>query len=243
MTDVDPKRCGEPMNPLKGTLVLQGGEGSAVEVRMRLRCGGRESCYELAEFITKRRGVRSSRIVYEVSGDILEISVVGSPYDVLSARRAIAASYREWRKLREFKLGGSGRLALSTLMSYVGGPVMVDVLLFLLRDRGYDAEVRNNILETNAPADVVFSIAQEVSNKLEEVSKDFPKATRGLKALLVALAVIGYDAESSLDALKRMGLIEENHKLKVTAEWTSLLVKLRTVDLGGEGVEAGDKEG
>jgi putative transposase len=26
MTDVDPKRCGEPMNPLKGTPALKGGE-------------------------------------------------------------------------------------------------------------------------------------------------------------------------------------------------------------------------
>jgi hypothetical protein len=30
MTDVAPNRCGEPMNPLEGTLALQGGE----EVRL-----------------------------------------------------------------------------------------------------------------------------------------------------------------------------------------------------------------
>lgn len=213
-----------------------------MEVKIRLRCGNRELCSELAEFITKRRGVRSSRIVYEVRGDILEVSVTGSPYDVLNTKRAVIASYREWRKLKEFMSGNSKSLTLNTLMSYVGGPIMPDVLSLILRYRGYDAEIRGDVLETNAPADEVLSTAQEVSSKLKEVSKMFPKATRSLRALLVALAVLGYDIESSLDILKQMGFIEENHKLKVTAEWTSLLVKLRTVDLGGEGVEAGDKE-
>ncbi len=214
-----------------------------MEVKIRLRCGSQELCSELAEFITKRRGVRSSRIIYEVRGDILEVSVFGSPYDVLNTKRAIMASYGEWRRLKEFELGGSRRLALTTLMSHVGGPIIPDVLLLILRYRGYDAEIRSGVLETNAPADEVFNIAQDVSSKLKEVSKMFPKATRSLRALLVALAVLGYDIEGSLDTLKRMGLVEENHKLKVTAEWTSLLVKLRILDLGGEGVETGDQEG
>jgi hypothetical protein len=31
ITDVNPNRCGEPVNPLKGTLALQGGEEVSVE--------------------------------------------------------------------------------------------------------------------------------------------------------------------------------------------------------------------
>lgn len=214
-----------------------------METKLRLKCGNIIACGELAEFISGFRGVRSSQIIYEVRGGVLEVSIFGSPNEVLTSKRALMKAYEEWRKLAEFRTGKSRELDVKTLSTLVGKPVIPDVLVFALKNLGYPAELRGGTLVTHAPADMVLSLAREVSVKLEEVSRDYPKATRNVKSLLVALSLLGHDIRSSLQSLMQMGFVEENHKLRLNAEWSSLLAKLYTVHLGASENETRAKEG
>ncbi|MEM2208051.1 MAG: DUF2067 family protein [Sulfolobales archaeon] len=213
-----------------------------MEVRLRLKCGSPVACSELAEFVSKSRGVRSTQIIYEVRNGILEIDIFGSPNEVLSSKKALMKAYEEWRRIKEFESGRSSGLNVRTLSALVGKPTIPDVVVFLLKNQGYSAELRGDVLVTNASATLVLDLAREVSMKLEEVSKEFPRASRNLKALLVALSVLGYDARSLLQHLIQMGLVEENRKLKLNTEWSSLLAKLCTINSGVSESEARSKE-
>ncbi|MEM1623169.1 MAG: DUF2067 family protein [Sulfolobales archaeon] len=214
-----------------------------MEVRLKLKCGNPAACSELAEFISKSKGVRSTQTIYEVRNGILNIDIFGSPNEVLSSKKALLKAYEEWRRIKEFESGRSSGLNVRTLSALVGRPTIPDVVVFLLRNQGYSAELQGDVLVTNAPATFVLDLAREVSMKLEEVSKEFPRASRNLKALLVALSVLGYDARSLLQHLIQMGLVEENHKLKLNTEWSSLLAKIVHHKLRVSESEAGSKEG
>lgn len=214
-----------------------------MRVEIRLRCGSPDSCAELAEYVAKRRGVRAPQLSYEIRGGVLEISIAGPPSDVAASRRAVMEAYREWRSLREFKLGTSGRLDLRLLASTVGGPVMPDVLVELLRLRGYAAEVSGGELRTDADPDEVLELASSVSKAIEEVSREFPKASRNLKHLLVAARALGLDLSGVLEALRSRGLLEESERrVDLRVLWRSLLAELPSLELGAGQVEAGGEE-
>lgn len=214
-----------------------------MEAVVRLRCENPEACGELAEFISDSRGVRSPQVTYRVRGDVLEVRIVGPPSEVARTKRALMEAYRTWRSAREFRSGRSSELSLEALPLLTGKPTAPRILVQLLKTRGYSAEVRDGRLVTDAPPDLVEELAREVSEKVEAVARDYPRATRSLKALLVALSVLGYDAERVLEELKRAGLVEEDHRLRLNAEWSSLLAKMLTSGLGAGRGEAGGQEG
>ncbi len=213
------------------------------ESRVRLRCGDPVACGELAEFISSFKGARSPQITYRVRDGILEAAIVGPPSEVARAKRALMEAYRKWREIREFRSGRSSELRLEALPLLTGRPTAPRILVQLLRAQGYAAELREGVLTSNAPPDLIVELARKISEKMEGVARDYPRATHSLKALLVALSVLGYDTESVLEDLKRAGLVEEDHKLKLNAEWGSLLIKVHTSSLGVERGEAGDQEG
>jgi len=214
-----------------------------LRVELRLRCGSPESCTELAEYVVRRRGVRAPQLSYEVRGGVLEVSIAGAPSDVAASRRAVMEAYREWRSLRVFKLGLSRRLDLRLLASTVGGPLMPDVLVELLKLRGYSAEVLGSELRTDADPDAVLELAGRVSRAIAEVSKEFPKASRNLKYLLVAASALGLDPSGLLGVLRSRGLLEEGErKLDLKVLWRSLLAELLSLELGVGWVEAGGEE-
>jgi len=214
-----------------------------LRVEVRLRCGSPESCAELAEYVARRRGVRALQLSYEVRGGVLEVSIAGPPSDVEASRRAVMEAYREWRSLREFKLGVSGRLDLRLLASAVSGPVMPDVMVELLRLRGYSAAVSGDELRTDADPGEVLELASRVSRAIDEVSRGLPKASRNLKRLLVAARALGLDPSGVLEALRGRGLLEEGERrVDLKALWRSLLAELPSLELGAGGVEAGGEE-
>ncbi|MCS7099481.1 MAG: DUF2067 family protein [Sulfolobales archaeon] len=214
-----------------------------MEVRVRFRCFNQAICGELAEFISRYRGVRSSQIAYEVRGDVLEVSIFGSPNEVVNTKKAMKRAYDEWRRFVEFRSGKLGGLDVGTLSRITGRPVVPEVLVALLRSRGYSAELSGGELVTNAPPDLVVDLSSDVSLKLEEVSREYPKASRSLKYLLAALSVLGYGVEEVLQYLKQRGLVEENRRLKLLRNWCDLLAALRTVGVGASGSEDRDQEG
>ncbi|MCX8184665.1 MAG: DUF2067 family protein [Sulfolobales archaeon] len=203
-----------------------------MEVRVRLKCFNQNTCGELAEFISRHRGVKSSRIVYEVRGSVLEVSITGSPNEVVNAKKAVKRAYDEWRKFVEFKSRRLGKLDVDILSRITGKPVVPDVLIVLLKASGYSAEFSGSELVTNAPPDFIVDLSLDISMKFEELSRKYPKASRGLKHLLVSLSVLGYDVEDMLQYLKREGYVEENHRLKLVKEWSSLLATLHAIDIG-----------
>jgi hypothetical protein len=214
-----------------------------LRVELRLRCGSPEACAELAEYVVRRRGVRAPQLSYEIRGGVLEISIAGPASDVNASRGAVMEAYREWRSLREFRLGTSGRLDLRLLASTVGGPLMPDVLVELLRMRGYSAEVSGGELRTDADPGEVLELAGRVSRAIEEVSREFPKASRNLKHLLVAARALGLDPSGVLGALRSRGLVEEGERrVDLRVLWRSLLAELPSLELGVGGVEAGGEE-
>ncbi len=214
-----------------------------MEARMRLKCEDPVACGELAEFISGSRGVRPSQMTYRIRGDVLEVTISGPPSAVSRAKRALMDAYRKWREVRGFKSGRSRELRLEALPLLTGKPTALRILVPLLRAQGYEAEVREGRLVSSAPPDVVVELARRVTEEIERVSRDYPRASRSLKALLAALSALGYDAESVLEELKRAGLVEENHRLRLNAEWSSLLAKIHTSGLGAAGGEAGGQEG
>lgn len=214
-----------------------------MEVKVRLKCGSPAACGELAGFISGFKGVRSTQISYRVRGDILEVAVVGPPEQVARTKRVLMEAYRRWREIGEFRSGRSGELSLETLSLLTGRPIAPRVLELLLRVQGYAVEAREDRLVTDAPPDLVVRLAREVSEEMERVSRSYPRAARGLRILLAALSVLGHDIEEALGHLKEAGVVEENHKLKLKVEWSSLLAKLHALEPGAGGSEAGGQEG
>jgi hypothetical protein len=236
-TDLNPPVYGRPINP--HLLLVR----EVLRVELRLRCGSPEVCAELAEYVVRHRGVRVSQLSYEIRGGVLEISIAGPPSDVTASRRAVMEAYREWRSLREFRLGTSGRLDLRLLASTTGGPIMPDVLVELLRLRGYSAEVSGGELRTDANPEEVLELAGRVSRAIDEVSREFPKASRNLKHLLVATRALGLDPSRVLEVLRGRGLLEEGERrVDLRVLWRSLLAELPSLELGVGGVEAGGEE-
>jgi hypothetical protein len=161
---------------------------------------------------------------YRIDRDgTLRVEAKGSKAEV----RAALARLRG--VIREFTAIEMGRVNVYTskwITSVAGGPVSIEVLAEALRASGYNASPGKEALETDAPRDVVSSLAERVKEAYEAL--EAPLYSRALRrAVALAYALTGAPVSSIVSLAEREGYaVWRGRKLVAAEPWKETARKL-----------------
>lgn len=122
----------------------------------------------------------------------------------------------------EFKVVEAGKTSVYTLerlTSMAGGPLSLEVLAGALKILGYSALAWKRSLETNAPRDLVASLADKIREAHEALSG--PAYSRSLRrAAALAYALTGASIERIVAVAEERGLVaRRGEKLVTRGPW------------------------
>jgi hypothetical protein len=190
---------------------------------------------ELEKFLEKLSDAIKSYggVVRIVDNNSLRVEIYGDGSMIRDSWIRIRNLLREYRSVEVGK--GLRSYSLKRIHKEVGLAVPSDVIVEVLRAKGYEAEAREDDIVSNADLDTLISVALDVKNALEELK--FVQATRTTKKLLAAVhAITGRPVDDIIEEGLEAGVLAEDEssgKVSVISPWRDVLKKLVRV-LEGE---------
>ena len=172
-----------------------------------VKCKSDELCLELLNKITEN--ISSRFIKSEVKGNTLQLEVIGLPYELKEIKYEIEMLKREVERTTlnesDYKY-----LKLDELGKTFRGTISLDVLINVLKLKGYSANVKDDKLYTNAPIQLI----QEIIDRAQELYGDetvrFKLSSSAKRVILIFALAFERTPSEILEILKSNNLLEQS---------------------------------
>jgi len=195
-----------------------------------LNCIDEQTCIELVNTLLENLPVTTC-ISYRIRGNKLEIVVQGLKHDVQGIWALIRHYYSDLLKVKAQKMKEFKEYPIRYIVSKIRRTFPPDIVVEILKAKGYKADLEDDRITTNASLDVVSDIAFKVAKILDEIRYDVVgKSTK--KIVVYASILLDKDPKDVIGVLINEGILVEDKELgkpKLVVNLEQAIKKIKTI--------------
>ena len=179
--------------------------------------------------------IRSGYAEIRIEDGKAHITVVGTAAQIKDTWGQVKKALSELWEL--YSLQSRGEASIEAIVKEAGRTFPPESLVYALQLRGYEARLSEDksVIYTNAPADMVISLARSIAEAIDEMR--FRVKGAAAKRMIAALAAgLGVDVDTVIEYGLRARVLEETEEgVELREEWRRGLRKLAVILKGAAG--------
>ena len=195
-----------------------------------LNCIDEQTCIELVNTLLENLPT-TMYVSYRIRGNKLEIVVQGLKHDVQGIWALIKHYHSDLLKIKAQKMKEFKEYPIRYIVSKIRRTFPPDIVVEILKAKGYKADLEDDKITTNANLDMVSDIASKVAKILDEIRYDVVgKSTK--KIVVYASILLDKNPKDIVRVLIDEGILvedEEVGKPRLAVNLEQAIKKIKTI--------------
>ena len=195
-----------------------------------LNCIDEQTCIELVNTLLENLPA-TMYVSYRIRGNKLEIVVQGLKHDVQGIWALIKHYHSDLLKIKAQKMKEFKEYPIRYIVSKIHRTFPPDIVVEILKAKGYKADLDDDKITTNANLDMVSDIASKVAKILDEIRYDVVgKSTK--KIVVYASILLDKNPKDIIRALIDEGILVEDEKVgkpRLAVNLEQAIKKIKTI--------------
>ncbi len=194
-----------------------------------LNCIDKETCMELVNTLLENLPA-TTYLSYRLRGDKLEITVYGLKHEVQNIWSLIKYYYSNVLKIMSQKYKEYKEYPIDYIVSKTRRTFPPDILVEILKVKGFHALHEDNIIKTNAPIEEVLELASKIAELLDKIKYDVRgKATK--KVVVLTSLLLKMDPNDAINRLLNEGILRKDDEGKpiLAIDKETAITRIKTI--------------